>query len=159
MSTFGKILNYLTNSSNSFEQFKETFKGVATIEGDPEYDVGRWAENAVRKAKYVVYPIDNEDVSKAILFATQENLDLAVKCGGHSTSGSSSSTGGMVIDLSRDLNDVTIDTDKNLAFVKGGTTVGTWKAKAFEHGKTIISLSGYFELRCCYRFGWMLWHG
>ena len=122
-------------ASTSFEEFKKNIKGTVATENDPEYDIRRWAENSIRKAKYVVFPVSSEDVSRAILFATQQNLDLAIKCGGHSTSGASSSDGGLVIDLSRNLKSITIDTEKRLAYVQGGALSGAWKAKSFEYGE------------------------
>ena len=47
----------------------------------------------------MVEPATAEEASAAVKFATSSGLPLAVRCGGHSTRGASSSDG-LVIDLS-----------------------------------------------------------
>jgi len=59
------------------------------------------------KARLVASVKDNQDVSLVIEFARKNNLPLAIKGGGHSTAGSSSSEG-VVIDLSRYVNTVEV---------------------------------------------------
>lgn len=65
------------------------------------------------------------------MWATENKLELAVKCGGHSGSGQSSTEGGVVctcplslpvligVDLGR-LNVVKVDAEKRLAYAQGG---------------------------------------
>lgn len=48
----------------------------------------------------IVFPTSAEDVSKVILWSKTKALDLAVCCGGHAVSGSSS-TDGVCINLSK----------------------------------------------------------
>jgi hypothetical protein len=67
----------------------------------------------------VVKPASTSQVSQAIRFANDNDLDFTIAGGGHSTGGSSSSDGGMVIDL-RLLNAVTVDTDKQTVTFGGG---------------------------------------
>ena len=134
------IFNPLQNSMASFQSFKDTFKGLATTEGDDGYDIKRWADNASRKAKYVVYPQDAEDVAKAVLFVQAAGLDLAVRGGGHSSSGASSSEGGLVIDLSKTLNKVKIDAENQLAYTQGGATWETVDIEAFKFGGYLIGM-------------------
>ena len=71
----------------------------------------------------VIQPIDTLDISIALSWAQQYDVDLAVKGGGHSTAGTSSSDGGLVIDLSR-MNQVTVDTERKTITAQGGAT---WK--------------------------------
>ena len=59
----------------------------------------------------------------ALLWAQQQGLEVAVKGGGHSTAGTSSSDGGLVIDLSR-MRGVRVNTAKKTIEVGGGAT---WK--------------------------------
>lgn len=68
-------------------------------------------------------PIDPTDVQAAVLWAQEQSIDLAVKGGGHSTAGTSSSDGGLVIDLSR-MNQVTVDSNERTITAQGGAT---WK--------------------------------
>ena len=53
------------------------------------------------------------------MFAVANGLDIAIKGGGHSTSGASSSED-LVIDLGRYMNAVFVDTEKQLVSVGGG---------------------------------------
>lgn len=59
------------------------------------------------------------DISSAIKLATEFQLDVAVRGGGHSHWDASSSDGGLVIDLSK-MNKVTVDVGTKTAVVQGG---------------------------------------
>ncbi|KAJ5964976.1 FAD-binding type 2 [Penicillium vulpinum] len=83
----------------------------------------RWSDTGMKYAGVVVQPIDALDVSIALSWAQEYDIDLAVKCGGHSTAGTSSSDGGLVIDLSR-MNKATVDTERKTITAQGGAT---WK--------------------------------
>lgn len=71
----------------------------------------------------MVQPIDPADIQAALLWAQEEAVDIAVKGGGHSTAGTSSSDGGLVIDLSR-MNRVTVNRTSQTITAQGGAT---WK--------------------------------
>lgn len=107
-----------------------------------EDSLHRWAENAERKAKYVVFPRSSKDVSTAvsvaicipaiswltyalrqIKYAVDNDLEIAIKGGGHSCSGASSSED-LVIDL-RDLSTVTVDPERQVIVAGGGAV---WEA-------------------------------
>ncbi|KAF9240326.1 CAZyme family AA7 [Penicillium roqueforti] len=83
----------------------------------------RWSNTGMKYAGVVIQPIDTLDISIALSWAQQYDVDLAVKGGGHSTAGTSSSDGGLVIDLSR-MNQVTVDTERKTITAQGGAT---WK--------------------------------
>jgi FAD/FMN-containing dehydrogenase len=86
-----------------------------------------------------VFVKDESDVALAIKFARQENLPIAVKGGGHSISGASSSEGGLIIDLSRYINRVTVDPDRKVAMVGGGSIWETVDKAAIEHGLATVA--------------------
>jgi FAD/FMN-containing dehydrogenase len=71
----------------------------------------------------VVQPIDIADIQAALLWAQEHSVDIAVKGGGHSTAGTSSSEGGLVIDLSR-MTNVSVDISSKTITAQGGAT---WK--------------------------------
>lgn len=71
----------------------------------------------------MIQPVDPADISAALLWAQAHGIDIAVKGGGHSTAGTSSSDGGLVIDLSR-MNQVAVDTTKKTITAQGGAV---WK--------------------------------
>jgi FAD/FMN-containing dehydrogenase len=71
----------------------------------------------------VIQPVIVADIQSAVLWAQEHSVDLAVKGGGHSTAGTSSSEGGLVIDLSR-MTHVSIDVPSKTITAQGGAT---WK--------------------------------
>jgi FAD/FMN-containing dehydrogenase len=104
-----------------FASFKQSFKGSISTPTDPDYAqaISRWAFNAQANAKIVAFVKTPEDVALAIAYAKEHRLPIAIRGGGHSTSGASS-TEGLVIDLSRHLNTVEIDSKNKVAYVGGG---------------------------------------
>ncbi|KAH8101066.1 FAD-binding domain-containing protein [Phellopilus nigrolimitatus] len=125
---------------SSFTQFQSSFKGDIVTPDHPEYEkaIFRWAAQAVRRAKIVAFVRDEDDVSRAIKYATAEKLPLAIRGGGHSTPGASSSEGGLVIDLSRFINGVRIDSEKKLAYVGGGALWGAVDNAAIRFGLATV---------------------
>ncbi|KAJ6005216.1 hypothetical protein N7451_003160 [Penicillium sp. IBT 35674x] len=83
----------------------------------------RWSDTGIKPAGIVVQPVDPADISIALLWAQEHDIEVAVKGGGHSTAGTSSSDGGLVIDLSR-MNQVTVDSSRKTITAQGGAT---WK--------------------------------
>lgn len=69
----------------------------------------------------MVQPVEVADVRTALLWAQEHGLDIAVKGGGHSTAGTSSSEGGLVIDLSR-MKQVSVDATRRTITAQGGAT-------------------------------------
>ena len=100
--------------------------------------IARWAKNAARKAKYVAFVKNTDDISLAIKFAASENLPIAIRGGGHSSSGASSSEGGLVIDLSRYINEARIDAEQKRAYVGGGAVWRTVDETAIKHGLATV---------------------
>ncbi|KAI9067669.1 FAD-binding domain-containing protein [Trametes sanguinea] len=125
---------------SDFETFKSSFKGDLLTPDSPGYDqaIARWAKNAARRAAVVAFVKDADDVSKAIQYARQAKLPIAIKGGGHNPSGASSSEGGLVIDLSKYLNDAKIDPEKKLAYVGGGALWETVDKAAIQHGLATV---------------------
>jgi FAD/FMN-containing dehydrogenase len=121
--------------------FKKSFKGDIVTPDDPDYKaaIARWASSAERRAKFVAFVKDAEDVSVAITFAKASKLPLAIRGGGHSASGASSSQDGIVIDLSRYLNGVRIDPEGKLAYTGGGALWSTVDKAAIEHGLASVA--------------------
>ncbi|CAG8764270.1 13344_t:CDS:2, partial [Acaulospora colombiana] len=103
------------------------FTGDLITPSDPDYQTSlrRFAKNAQRNAGLVAFVKSAEDVARAIKFASTNSVSFVVRGGGHSTGGSSSIEGGMVIDLSKYLNSVRVDEENKLGYVGGGAN---WKA-------------------------------
>ena len=71
----------------------------------------------------IAQPTSTADVQAAVVFARENSLLTAVKCGGHSFSGQSTCDGGLMIDLSG-LRAVRIDPVAKRAVVTGGSLLG-----------------------------------
>ena len=73
------------------------------------------------------------DVSQVVSLARETGLNLAVRSGGHSLAGYSTTDGGIVLDLS-DMKALQIDTERRTAWVETGLTAGEYTAVAGAYG-------------------------
>ncbi|CAB5379236.1 uncharacterized protein OCT59_025461 [Rhizophagus irregularis] len=127
---------------NEVQKFKESFdnnitKVLTEVDEGYEESITRWADNSIRKAGIVVQATCLNDIVKTVNFANKNNLDFAVCCGGHSTSGSSSSEGGIVLNM-RKLNKVRVDTEKKLIYAQGGALFGEVDSEAWKYGLATV---------------------
>lgn len=114
---------------------KQSFKGDIVIPADADYKdaIARWAANAERPARVVAFVKDTTDVSLALKYARDNDLQVAIRCGGHSASGASSAKDGLVVDLSRYFNYAVVDPDTRTARVGGGTLWKTVEEESIKH--------------------------
>ncbi len=119
----------------AIDRLRETFDDEVITPGDAGYDDARRVWNAVfdRRPAILVRPSRSENVAQAIRFGRERGLEIAVRGGGHSAAGHSTSDGGLVIDLSR-LRGVTVNPDRRVATVKGGALLGELDVAAQAHG-------------------------
>ncbi|KAI5124789.1 hypothetical protein M0805_005423 [Coniferiporia weirii] len=124
----------------SFARFGDAFKGDILTPGDPDYEIAiqRWALNATRRARIVAFVRDAQDVSLAVTYARETGLPIAIRGGGHNPAGSSSSEGGLVIDLSKYMNGCSVDPDNKLAYVGGGAIWKTVDETAIRFGLATV---------------------
>ncbi|KAG5650539.1 hypothetical protein H0H81_011882 [Sphagnurus paluster] len=137
------------------------FKGDIVTPDDADYlqAIARWAANAKRRAKVVAFVKDGEDVALAIKYARSNALPIAIRGGGHSSAGGSSSEGGLVIDLSRHLDGARVDPDKKLAYVGGGALWKTVDEETAKYGLATVAgtvnHTGVGGLTLGGGFGWL----
>ncbi|KAK5173813.1 uncharacterized protein LTR77_002494 [Saxophila tyrrhenica] len=107
---------------------------------DTGYDksIDRWSKAAEKPAGLAIAPASAQDVAIAVKYAAENGLDLAVKGGGHSTAGASSTDGGILIDLQSKMRKVTVDTEKNLLHVQGGALWSDVDEAAWNHGLATV---------------------
>lgn len=86
-----------------------------------------------KRPALIAQPADVDGVRRAVQFAREYNLLLAVKCGGHSFSGQSTCDGGLMIDLQR-IRSVRVDPAARRLVVAGGNLLGSIDAAAAAHG-------------------------
>jgi FAD binding domain/Berberine and berberine like len=99
--------------------------------------ISRWSTAAVKPAGVVVVPKTAEEISIAIKYAVEQNLDVAVKGGGHSTAGASSTNGGLLFDLN-EMRHVDVDKTRKLFYVQGGANWGDVDAAGVQHGLATV---------------------
>src|SRR6187431_1143298 len=86
-----------------------------------------------RRPALVVRPIGTDDVVAALRFAREQDLVIAVRCGGHSIPGFSTCDDGIVIDLSR-MRGAEVDPEQRTARVGGGALLAELDDAAQRHG-------------------------
>ncbi|CAG8574174.1 12261_t:CDS:2, partial [Ambispora gerdemannii] len=59
------------------------------------------ADNSVKPASVIIQISELDDIVKTINFVRTDNLDFAIRAGGHSTSGASSTNRGLLLDLKK----------------------------------------------------------
>jgi FAD/FMN-containing dehydrogenase len=98
-------------------------KGTVFTPDQPGYDQARsvFYGGIDKRPGVVVRVADAKDIAKVVTFARENGLELAVRGGGHSVAGHSTTEGGVVIDL-RALKKLDIDEATGTAWVEAGLT-------------------------------------
>jgi len=111
-------------------------KGRLILPTDPGYEAARrvffWNPRTARRPALVVRCAHADDVLRAVEFARQHELEVAVRAGGHSYTGWGTSNG-LVIDLSG-MRQVTIDPARRTCRVDAGVLGGEVMRMAGRHG-------------------------
>jgi len=89
-----------------------------------------------RRPAVIVRVANDDDVQTVVGVARETGLDLAIRSGGHSSKGDSTSDGGIVLDL-RDMKRLEMDPDAKTAWAETGLTAGEVTTAAAEHGLAI----------------------
>jgi FAD/FMN-containing dehydrogenase len=86
-----------------------------------------------RRPAVIVRPTDASDVSQVVSLARETGLELAVRSGGHSLAGHSTTDGGIVLDLA-DMNALEIDPERRSAWAQTGLTAAAYTTAANAYG-------------------------
>jgi FAD/FMN-containing dehydrogenase len=114
---------------------RDELKGRLIEPTDPDYDQVRtvMVGDVDRHPVAIARVANAGDVARVIRFASENGLELAVRSGGHSGAGHSTTEGGIVIDV-RDLKQLDFDVASRTAWAGSGLTAGEYTAAAVEHG-------------------------
>jgi FAD/FMN-containing dehydrogenase len=120
--------------AGDLESLARGFAGEIVGPDDQGYDAARavWNSMIDRRPALIVRPTGTDDVVAALRFAREQDLIVAVRCGGHSIPGFSTCDDGIVIDLSR-LRGAEVDPERRTARVRGGSLLSELDDAAQAH--------------------------
>lgn len=142
MSKVAGDINAVTGSGSpilleqsALKELSGSLRGHLLLSGYDGYDAARRVLNPTidRHPALIIQPSGQADIMKAVSFARERDMLLAVKCGGHSFSGKSTCEGGMQIDLST-FRSARVDVDSRTAYIAGGSLLGELDHEAMAHG-------------------------
>jgi FAD/FMN-containing dehydrogenase len=109
--------------------------GRVVTPGDAGYDQARTVFYGMfdRRPAVIVRPTDPSDVSQVVSLARETGLELAVRSGGHSLAGHSTTDGGIVLDLT-EMNALEINPEQRTAWAQTGLTAGAYTTAANAYG-------------------------
>jgi FAD/FMN-containing dehydrogenase len=150
----------ITFASDAIDAFRQTLRGDVCLPKEPGYEEARTIWNAMidRHPGAVVRCKGAADIMRAVRFARDHGLLLAVRGGGHNIAGNAVCEGGLLIDLSL-MRSVRIDPRNRTARVEPGATLGEFDKEAQAFGLAtplgINSTTGVAGLTLGGGFGWL----
>jgi FAD binding domain/Berberine and berberine like len=119
----------------AIRELGDSMTGPVLLSGHPEYDAARKIWNGMhdKHPALIARCLNSDDVSKAVTFARERELLVAVRGGGHSWPGKSVCDDGLMIDLSL-MNTVNADPDTRRAHARGGALLNALDTAALDYG-------------------------
>jgi hypothetical protein len=119
----------------SIPRLRSDLTGRVIVADDADYDQARRVQSGAidRRPGAIVRVADADDIARVVALARETGLELAVRSGGHSAAGHSTTDGGIVIDL-RDMRALEIDVEGRTAWAETGLTAAEYSLAADEHG-------------------------
>jgi FAD/FMN-containing dehydrogenase len=116
------------------QELKDSLSGSLLTSGDSAYESARHVWNGMidKRPALIAICASPEDVANAVTFASERNLLLSVKGGGHSFPGKSTCDDGLMLDLSL-MHNVEIDVDRKTATAGGGALLGHVDTATLKH--------------------------
>jgi len=136
------------------------FAGQILLPGNNAYESARRIWNAMidRRPALIARCASGSDVARAVDFARESGLPLAVRGGGHNIAGSAICEGGIVIDLSG-MKAAAVDADARRVTIEAGALLSDLDAATQAHGLAtplgINSTTGIAGLTLGGGFGWL----
>ena len=109
--------------ADAIDQFQASLKGRLVQPHDPDFDEARAIYNAMidKRPALIAQCSDVADVIAGVNFARDNNIDLAIRGGGHNGPGLGTVEGGLVLDLAP-MNGIRVDPIARTVRVEGGCT-------------------------------------
>lgn len=128
--------NSIVHDQLSIPQLRSVIQGQVLASGDPEYDKLRrvfYGAYNNRRPGVIVRPANAGDVAHVVSLARESGTELAVRSGGHSLAGHSTTEGGILLDLSS-MKNLDIDVEGRSAWAEGGLNAGEYTVATGKHG-------------------------
>lgn len=151
-------MTYLSN--DIINDFKTTIRGEVLLPDDAGYEDTRRIWNAMidRRPAVIVRCLGVADVLRALAFARDRELPVAVRGGGHNIAGNAVCDNGLMIDLSP-MTSVRINPETRRAYVEPGALLSDFDHEAQVFGLAtplgINSTTGVAGLTLGGGFGWL----
>jgi FAD/FMN-containing dehydrogenase len=144
------------------QELRDAMRGEVLTATDDGYEDACQIWNGThddRRPALIVRCTGPADVIAAVGFARSNDLPIAVRGGGHSIAGFSTSDGGIVIDLGQ-MRSVRVDPESRVAHVAGGATWGDVDHETTVHGLAttggLVSTTGVGGLTLGGGIGWLM---
>jgi FAD/FMN-containing dehydrogenase len=116
------------------QEFATRLRGELLLKSSTGYETARHVWNGAfdRRPALIARCSGAADVMEAVKFASERQLLVSVRGGGHSLSGQSVCEKGLMIDLSQ-IDSVRVDPNRRIATVDGGALLGALDREALAH--------------------------
>ena len=145
---------------STVEEFGSSLHGTLLRVEDTDYNEARslWNGMISKKPALIVRCANVDDVVKAVDFARENELLVAVRGGGHGVAGSAVCEGGLVVDLSS-MKSIQVDPGRRTVRAEGGVTIGELDKETQTYGLAtpmgVVSETGIAGLTLGGGIGWL----
>jgi FAD/FMN-containing dehydrogenase len=128
----------LTQQPSVTDELKREFGDKCIVPGDAAYDAARvvFVGGVDKRPAAIVRAKNPGDIAAVVSFAAGRQVELAIRGGGHSGAGHSTTEGGIVLDL-RDMTAIEIDPDAGTAWAETGLTAGAFNEAVAKYGLAV----------------------
>jgi FAD/FMN-containing dehydrogenase len=133
----------ISNRSNSLtapsiSELRSLFNGRVIAPGDTDYEKARTVfYGGIDSHPAAIIRVANAgDVARVVSLARETGVELAIRSGGHSVAGYSTTEGGIVLDLSN-MKDLQIDVENQTAWAEAGLTAAEVTNALGAHGLAV----------------------
>src|SRR5688572_1307843 len=143
------------------QDFQQQFQGTLLLPADPHYEIARKVFNGMidRRPAIIARCHGVDDVKRAVRFARDAELLVAVRGGGHGIPGHATCDGGLVIDLSG-MKGIRVDPARRTVRADSGLTWGEFDEATQAHGLATtggeVSSTGIAGLTLGGGIGWLM---
>lgn len=147
--------------SSAVADFSKDFSGRVLLPTDVAWNDARRVHNGFvdKRPAVIAQCAGSADIARAVRFARERSLEIAVRGGGHNVGGRATVDGGMMIDLST-MKHVYVDPAARTARVAGGTLWGQVNRETQAHGLAttggVVSTTGVAGLTLGGGLGWLM---